>query len=56
VAQVDAPYYSVLQSEFATALRAKEPATMSFFLAFPSGNIVDLQGYHWSLELTFNFK
>jgi hypothetical protein len=55
-ASPDMPFYGISQSEFSKNIKAGLPATLQLFLAFPSGNTVDLQGYHWSAELVFDFN
>lgn len=55
-AHVQLPFYTVTQSPFVAQVEAGVPATIRFFLAFPSGNLVDLNGYWWTAELVFDFN
>jgi len=52
----DLPYYGVTQSSFARSISAGTPATIRFFLVLPSGNVLDLEGYPWTMELVFDFN
>lgn len=58
-AHTDVPYYICTQSNFAkvrsTSYDSSNPS-VRFFLAFPSGTTVDLNGYHWTAELVLNFN
>lgn len=52
------PEFLLTQSKFAKARSATDSTTPSirFFLKFPSGKPVNLNGYHWTAELVLNFK
>lgn len=52
----DLPFYTVTQSPFVSEMAAGKPASIRFFLAFPSGNPVNLHGYWWTAELVFDFN
>lgn len=59
VAPVDDPYFPTTQSEYGkvpTPGVASTPKSMSFFLAFPSGFALGLNGQNWSNTLTFSFE
>jgi hypothetical protein len=52
----DLPFYKISQSAFARSIGAGTPASIRFFLMLPSGNTLDLGGYHWSIELVLDFS
>ena len=57
-AHTDLPYYICTQSKFSKVRSSADTANPSirFFLAFPSGETVDLNGYHWTAERVLNFN
>lgn len=57
-AHTDLPYYICTQSKFSKVRSSTDSDNPSirFFLAFPSGETVDLNGYHWSAEIVLNFN
>ena len=54
---IDSPFYLITQSKFAKSRDGSDPDTPSirFFLRFPSGATVDLNGYHWTAEIVLEF-
>lgn len=52
-AHTELPFFTIKQSDFARN-RGQE-SNIRFFLKFPSGLNVDLNGYHWSAELLLEF-
>ena len=48
----DVPFFPVVQSPFSSGITT-QPLRM--FLKFPSGIDVDLNGYHWTATLVFEF-
>jgi hypothetical protein len=57
-ASPEMPYYPVTQSRFAkvTSPGDNRPRTVRFYLRWPSGVPVDLNGYEWSAQLIFDFN
>lgn len=51
------PLYNITQSKFAKSRNPTDPdmPSIRFFLKFPSGEAVDLGGYHWSAEILLEF-
>lgn len=56
-ASLDIPYYLITGSKFSKSKSQSDSSTTTirFFLKFPSGETVDLNGYHWTAELVLNF-
>ncbi len=52
------PFYSIVQSEFSELQDPNNniPRTMRFYLLFPDGTPINLNGFNWSAELLFNFN
>jgi len=57
-AHTDLPYYICTQSKFCKVRSTTDTnlPSIRFFLAFPSGAVVDLNGYSWSAELVLDFN
>lgn len=56
MAHVQLPFYNVAQSMFAKGSYSSTPVSINFFLMRPSGLALELNGYHWSAELVFDFN
>jgi len=46
------PFFITTQSNYAAESGVR---SLRFFLRFPSGVAVDLNGYHWTAEILFDF-
>lgn len=57
-ASTELPYYSVVQSTFSKLMDPNNNVlrTMRFYLTFPDGTPVALNGFDWSCEVLFNFN
>lgn len=55
-ASIDLPFFITTQSQFGKVKAIGDATTVRFFLSFPSGNTVDLNGYHWTCEIILDFN